>query len=127
MEEEGLVRDGDDLQRGVECEGHLCTGGECLLAIVIEPPDSGDSGTYTEADDGSYSSADDGSSYDGAGGGEADGCRGGSGMDVAHDGAFAVDVGVFDVVEVGDVGCEFIGCTVGKADAVRLEANGRGA
>ena len=116
-----------DLQGAVESEDDFGAGGKFLLAIVLEPPDSGDSGAYTQADDCAYAATDNGSGDYGAGGGEADGCSRGSGMDVADDGAFAVDVGVVEVVEVRDVAVDFIGGAVGEADAVWLEADGGGA
>ena len=116
-----------DLEGCVEGEHYFGAGGEFLLTIVLEPPDSGDSGSYSKTDDRTDATADDGSGDDGAGGGEADCGSCGSGMNVADDGAFAVHVGVVEVVEVGDVCVDFVGGAIGEADAVWLEADGGGA
>jgi hypothetical protein len=115
---------GVDVQGGVEGEDYLGAAGEFLLAIVLEPPDSGYSGTYAETDDRTYAAADDGTRDDSGSGGEADRCCCGSGMNVADDGAFVVDVRVIEVVEVRDFGSEFVDGAVGEADAVWLETDG---
>ncbi len=69
-----------------------CAGGQFFLAVVLEPPDGGGSGSYAEADAGADGTGDDGSCDYGAGGGEADGSGSLAGMGIADDGAFGIDV-----------------------------------
>lgn len=118
-----LVGGGVELEGVVEREGYFGASGQLLLTIMVEPPDRHGASANTQTDDSTHAAANHGSGDDCACG-DTKGC-GGSGVSVADDGAFVVDMRCFEVVEVDDFGIEFISGAVGKADAVRLEADGR--